>query len=389
MIGTCRFTLAFIVLAVTFGACTEEDPEATALAEPDAQAPDMVPDATPEMAPDAAPDMAPDMMPDPDPEMQACEPLETDYAPGADDTWPVCISDDDTYHQFEMTISSIGRVAGFEEIADILWRVEGTPSADAFLRARDIYATDEGLDSRVQRREDEHYSPVADMGGESLRCRDEGVPELDPDRCVGPARILPILNASFQAGILGEGNGLVHSARLEAALLWFLYVSSHKEASTCRDKKKDCDSAYAYYTGGVPREDGLGLAGYFKAMDENVHDRVWDGILAVRCWRDLDTEEVAQDLDTQAQAIDQLDEALMNGLSRLVLDRLLRLEGGGDEAEAAWAFVQILGGVLLRETAERDPARASALEGELSKVAVDDVDAELVSQTLQDIFPCP
>jgi hypothetical protein len=288
-----------------------------------------------------------------------------------------------------MTISSIGRVGGFEQIADVLFRIEGPPTSDDFLQARDIYSIDEGLDSRVQRREDEHYDAVTDMNGDALRCRDEGVPELDPDRCVGPARILPILLDSFQAGILGEGNALVHSARLEAALLWFLYVSSHKEAMTCAAKKKDCDSAYAYYTGGVDREDGLGLAGYIRALDEDVHDRVWDGILAVRCWRDLDTEEVALDLDTQAQAIAQLDVALMHGVSLIVIDRIPQLGAGGDEAEAALAFIKILGGVLVREAGERDADQAAALEAELTKTEPADVDAAALATIFQDVFPCP
>ena len=108
------FALGLIVGAL---ACTEDDPEATPLpdmqpdaeptATPDAN-PDMLPDAMPDMAPDASPDMMPD--PTPEPEPVVCEPLETDYSPGADDSWAECISDDNTYHQFEMTISSIGRV---------------------------------------------------------------------------------------------------------------------------------------------------------------------------------------------------------------------------------------------------------------------------------------
>ena len=319
-----------------------------------------------------------------------CERPQTDFVPGADDSWAACISDDGEYHQVEMSISSIGRVQGFEEIADLLWRTEGVPGGEAFVSARDIYATGEGLDSRVQRREDEHYPAVTDEQGMTLQCRDEGVPQMSPDRCVGPARILPILNDAFQQGIAGA-EPLVQAARIEAALLWFLYVSTHKEAITCTGKMKDCDSSYAYYTGGQPLDAAIGLAGYFREQAPWAHERVWEGILAVRCWRDLDSGEQAMDLELRDQAVEQLDRALLYGVSRVVADRLARVQGlEGARRQAAWSFAQILGGVLDRAATERDPAQAQQLREILEQDAPpEDGDLSTATELLRSLFPCP
>lgn len=404
-----RFALP-LVLALA-GACTDDDPTETvtdtgadvadaggdaagdvgtdATADASTDAPidtttDVATDTTTDTAADAETDTA-DVAPDTTP--VTCEPLASDYSPGADDTWDECISDDNTYHQVQESISSIGRVAGFEDIADLLWRNDEM-SAEDFIDARDVYATGEGLDSRVQRREDEHYPPVTDSDtGDTLRCRDEGVPAMDPDRCVGPAKILPILNDAFQEGILG--NDLeVNAARVEAALLWFFYVSSHKEATTCTVAAKDCDSSYAYYTGGQDRDGGLGLAGYVSELAPDTHDRVWDGILAVRCWRDLDPAEEATDLDTRDLAIAQLDRALLHGVATVVLDRLASwetAEGVAKDADAA--FLAILGPVLDREAGERDATNAAVLADAWDDL--ESADTAALAAAIEAIFPCP
>ncbi|MFT6397887.1 MAG: hypothetical protein ACJAYU_002642 [Bradymonadia bacterium] len=330
---------------------------------------DLIDDTTPADTGDDA-DVAP----------QECEPLLSDYSPGADDEWPECVSDDGTYHQVEESISTIGRVAGFETIGDLLWR-DGTPSPEDFVEARDAYATGEGLDSRVQRREDEHYPSVVDAGsGETLRCRDEGVPAMDPERCVGPALILPILNDAFVAGIEGT-DPEIQAARIEAALLWFFYVSTHKEATTCATAAKDCDSSYAYYSGGVDRSGGLGLAGVVRSVDSEAHDRVWDAILAVRCWRDLDDGEEASDLDTRDRAVAQLDRALLHGVAAIVSDRFGQWEA--DQNPADLEFVRILGPVLDRAALEIGADLAAA-----ARDAIEDGSGDLAG-ALSATFPCP
>ena len=321
-----------------------------------------------------------------------CEPLVDDYTPrtagSSTDSWPACISDDNVYHPLEATIGTSARIASFEQLADLLWRSPDTPGADDFTAARVLYVDTNGLDSRVQRREDLHYPAVPAAAG---TCTDAGVPELYPERCVGPGRILPLVNDAFALGTAGT-DPLVQAARLEAALLWFLYVSPYKEAHTCTETPRDCDSAWAYYTGGEPRDGGFGLAGYVRALDVETHDRVWDGLLAVRCWKNLDHETgVSTDLATRDRAIAQLDRALLHGMARIVRDRLdvLATTTADEPRRAAWAFVRILGGVLDREAVVRDPAAAAALRAELGRSDPTTAHLDAARNALDTLFPCP
>ncbi len=324
-----------------------------------------------------------------------CVALETDYTPSNpesdDETWPACLPDEnpDVYPPFESSISSIARVGAFEEIADVLWRRGDDITVADFVDARFAFVREEGLDSRIARREDEHYPGAQNQDGEAASCTTEGIADLNPERCVGPAQILPLLNQAFVAG--GEGTDLkLNSARIEAGLLWFLYVSVYKEAYTCTSAKKDCDSAYAYYTGGEDRSSGKGLAGYMIAMDEKTHNRIWDGLLAVRCWRDLDDEVPAADLEMRDLALKQMDVALLQGMAMIVADRVAGLDSAAGEKKAAdWEFGKILGRVLLREAGERDGAAAAVLDAELAKAEPDEDSGDVILSALQTIFPCP
>lgn len=315
----------------------------------------------------------------------SCEPGADDYTPrdegSANDTWPACISDDDTYHQFQPNISSIARIGGFEEIAELL-AFDGSraPTAQDFLDARVVYTQEEGLESRVVRREDEHYAPAP----ESCRDLSEAEQLEYADRCVGPAKIRPILNEAFQQGA-GGTDPVRNAARVEAALLWFLYVSTYKEAVTCADVPKDCDSSYAYYTGGEARDGGLGLARYVRERSPQAHDRVWDGILATRCWRDLDNPTgVAENTELQNKALDQLDKALLRGVALIVRQRLQNLD-----CEAAWETVKILGPVLDREAELRDATAAATLRAEVARSDASSVDVSAATAAIDTLFPCP
>ncbi len=312
-----------------------------------------------------------------------------------DDTWPVCISDDDTYHLVADTPSSAARVAAFESIRALLFGERDDLSSDVFTEARLIYSTDEGLDSRVGRREDEHYPPAVDSEGEQARCRDEGIADIpaNADRCVGPAQIQPLLIEAFTAGQTGEELEL-NAARVEAGLLWFLFVSAYKEAVTCGDTEheRDCDSSWAYYTGGVDgRDDSIGLSRYVRAVDAFADNRTWDGILAVRCWRDLATRGEIDDVDAWHQrGLAQLDTGLIRGLAAVVIDRTFAVENAeGVWAAAHWEVVRILGNVLDRAAEEADSTLAANLRNEL--VAHDPADADLdtIHEALDELFPCP
>lgn len=317
-------------------------------------------------------------------EETGCTPVATDYRPrdpgSASDTWPACISDDDTYHVVEPSIGALGRVAAFEELAERLG-FGGTkvPAPQDFLDARVIYTQPEGIESRVVRREDEHF-PAAPKA-----CRDMTATEQAgyPDRCVGPVKILPILNAAFQAGIDGA-DPVGNASKIEGALLWFFYVSVFKEATTAASAAKDCDSMWAKYTGGTQRDETpAGLGRYVLARSRTAHDRVIDGLLAVRCWRDLDNPSgAASNLALRDQARLQLDTALLRGLALIVRQRVQTLPCDG-----AWESAKILAGVLDREAASRDPASAGALREEFAR-APDAVDAARVVAALDALFPC-
>ncbi|MBI4955002.1 MAG: hypothetical protein HY908_23465 [Myxococcales bacterium] len=315
----------------------------------------------------------------------ACTAEPDDYTPrdngSATDTWPACVSDANAYVPFDPNISSIARAAALDEIAALLgFGGDYAPTPQDFLDARVAYTRAEGIESRVVRREDEHY-PAA-----PLACRDLTPAEQQsyPERCVGPVKIAPLVNAAFEAGIQGD-DPVGNAARVEAALLWFFYVSVYKEATTGATTPVDVDSMWAYYTGGEPRSGGVGLSRYVRARSLEAHDRIWDGLLAVRCWRDLDNPTgVATDLAQRDRARAQLDRALLRGLAVIVRQRSDRLA-----CPAGWESVKILGGVLDRDATLRDPTNAAVLRAELAKPAAGDVDAAAVVAALDAVFPCP
>lgn len=387
---TLSLRLLALALAALGPGCETDPPSSRPGDDAGADAgPDHVADVGTDGEADAEADAEADVSPDVPP---PCEPLPGDYTPriagSSTDTWPACISDDNAYHPIEATIGTIARIASFEQIADLLWRNPDPPSPEDFLAARVLYVDTNGLDSRVQRREDLHYAAVPAAEG---TCTDAGVPERYPDRCVGPGRILPIVNDAFVQGTAGT-DPLVQAARLEAALLWFLYLSPYKEAHTCTETPRDCDSAWAYYTGGEPRDGGLGMAGYVRMLDLETHDRAWDGLLAVRCWKNLDHETgVSTDLVTRDRAIAQLDRAAIRGVALLVRARLdtLAAATADEPRRAAWAFAQILGGALDREAAVRDPAAAGVLRAELARTDPTTVDLDAARNALDTLFPCP
>jgi hypothetical protein len=330
---------------------------------------------------DAAPACTSVEMVTPQPADPSCKPKAMDYRPGAtDDGWTMaCISDDNAYHRFSESISTITRIAAFDEISKLLgFGTDKVPTADDFINARTVFAADQGLGSRVERREDEHY-PAAPKACNTMTA-DELM--MYRDRCAGPAKILPIVNAAFTEGAMGK-NGRANGDRLEGAFLWFLYLSPYKEARTCTTAAVDCDSSYAYYTGGDPRSDGKGFARYVKARSQQTHDAIWDGILAVRCWRDLDNPTgTATNLTLRDQAVDQLDRAMNKGLAVIVRQRVARRMCGG------WISTQIIGGVLDREATKRDAAKAAALRTEFAKNDPATVDEKALFAALDALFPC-
>ncbi|HEX8824721.1 MAG TPA: hypothetical protein VF794_32675 [Archangium sp.] len=321
-------------------------------------------------------------------DVNTCAPLSTDYQPrvadSARDTWPACISDDNTYHRLYDSIATLGRVGAFEYIAETLWRGAKVPTVEDFTRARLRYTESEGLGSRVERREDIHYpAPPAPCNSSA------SIPTDFPDRCVGPAKLRPLINESFAAGMRGEAPR-VNAARIEAALLWFLYVSPLSEVTSCTTKDADCDSAWAYYTGGTPREAPAGLARYVKELAPETHERVYDATLAVRCWRDLDRATPATRLELRDLARTQLDKAMLRGVVVIMRQRFQELScTSGEAKETRWAFLKVLVPLLDREARTRDVAQANVLKDQMEKAGPDEVDVLAAVTALDALFSCP
>jgi hypothetical protein len=309
-----------------------------------------------------------------------CEALPTDYTPGADDMWEPCISDDGTYHRIQESISTIQRVRAFEDIASLLFDPGGSPSGDDYLMARMLYQEDEGLDSRVARRYDPRFE-VPD----GTDCTQPGTAEEYPDYCVGPSTLQPTILDALNDGI--EGGGVLPAARVEGALIWFFYASTRKEAFSCTSTPKDCDSSYAYYTGGETDRGGIGFARYVNEVSPSAHDRAWDALLAVRCWRDLDPAETATDLELRDRARAQLDRAVSHGLAQVVRSRLMAMCDADDGLAAAyhWTFVRTVAPALY-------PTLGDQREVVEAAIAMDDasmVDTDALTTALDTAYPCP
>lgn len=318
----------------------------------------------------------------------SCQPLATDYTPrvsrSSTDTWPACISDNNTFTPINPNISTIARVTAFEDIAGLLWRDGVLPTPQAFVDARVAYAIDQGLDSRVQRREDLHY-PAG-----TAACSMAGIPEQFPDRCAGPTKLLPVLNDAFAKGAMGE-TPRVHAARIEATLLWFLYLSALSEVGSCTQRPQDCDSCWAYYAGGTARDMPIGLGKVIRALGRETHDRAYDATLAVRCWRNLDNETgVAMDLARRDLAFNQLDEALLRGMALILRQRATQLScSTGDLRDADFAFVTTMGRWIDRAARQRNVAHAETIAREVAKGSAAEVDVAAFTGALDASFPCP
>lgn len=320
----------------------------------------------------------------------SCAKQPTDYQPGTTvAAWPACVSDGNAYVPINANISTVARIAAFETIANLLWECDKVPSPQDFNEAKVQLTIANGLQSRIDRREDEHYPLFVNGMGQTL-CTDPAQSMTQPDRCVGPAKMAPMLNAAIVAGSAGQDVRL-NAARVEGVLLWFLYSSVYKEAVTCgREKLDDCDSSWAYYTGGEARGSaGKGFMRYVKAADAAGSDRVYDGTLAVRCWRDVDRALPPGNSALQTLGYTQLDRSVDRALAAVVIDRLGFMKRNTGERRAAdWAFISITATALDRAARARDAARATSLRNEASKTNPATVDVDGMISTLQQLFPC-
>jgi hypothetical protein len=317
----------------------------------------------------------------------ACAIGSTEYTPrdptSAGKRYPMCISDDNAYHPFQADVPSNARLAAIETIGQLVgWNGSRVGTPADFDMARLLYTQPEGVDSRVQRREDVHYDEAPKL------CRELRKEEAMqyPDRCVGPAKLIPMINDAFQKGSQGI-DPVLQAARLEAALIWFMYVSYYKEGLGCQLELNQCDSTSSYWAGNQDRTAAPtgGLGKYVKPLSSEAYERGWDAVLAMRCWRDLDNPTgIGSNIDLMARVGVQLDRAGDHALALIVRHRLQNLG-----CAAAWETVKVLGGVLDRAATAKDAAVAKVLRDELAKADPMTVDVKTATSALEKLFPCP
>lgn len=344
----------------------------------------------------------------------SCGPLASDYQPrdneSANDMWPQCKADKLPYEQVNPgTPGSAARIEAYLEMAKLLWDNPNEPTPEDFTAARDQYVIPEGLESRLNRREDLHVDGIPmeewdpQVDGDK-QCTVQALADKYPERCVGPITLKPIVEAAFAAGQSGEGDPRIHAAEIRAAIDWFLWLSVYKEAETCGSEDPgDCDSCWAYYTGLEPMNSGKAFSRGVLDQSQNTHERIWDGIRAVRCWRDLyqDMGEYplfpALDADAIAQfelGWEQLDQALHRGVALVVRghteEYFNALCGTGDAYQpAAWTYLQIIGPALQREADARDAGKAATLAALWANPAPTAEEVAEGIAAIDAIFACP
>ena len=303
--------------------------------------------------------------------------------------WPACISDDDSYHPIGMgTPAAVARSIAFGAMAPKLWNNPAPPTPADFLSARDDYSVSAGLASRVARRQDVHYPEVP--GGDKFACQNAGVPEQYPDRCTGPARLKPIIDDAFVKGAAGT-LPRVQAARIEAALLWFFYLSMTSEVWTCSfNALADCDSAIAYYDELAGRAAPKGLASTVQALGPETHHRVYDAFLAMRCWRHADPALPAVNTTLYDRALAQLSRAGVRAMG-LILRRRIGLIGcaSGEAQAAAMEFVKVIGALIDHEASLADATRAAQLKAYTSSPSADAGAISGAQAAIDAIFACP
>jgi hypothetical protein len=276
-------------------------------------------------------------------------------------------------------------------MANKLWRSPTVPTKDNFADALVIYGRGDGsITSRIVRRQDIHYPDIPNNS--KSRCTEPGVADTYPERCVGPAKLVPIINRAFEAAIQRNLEPLSQSARIEAALIWFSYVSVLAEQGTCRDTPEDCDSVWSHYNAALAVNNSTqkGLGRYFKDLSEETHLRVFDGVLAINCWRHLDPAPLATNTTLYRLAQQQIDAAMLRGVALIVRERLNHLLACSptEVKKAHLAFINTLGPFLDRAARATNAAQADILQAQVSTTDPSRVDVPRALAAIDALFPC-
>lgn len=261
------------------------------------------------------------------------------------------------------TSGAIARTAAFEQMrTNGLFDVTRDPDAATFTTARMLFdGGGSGLASRFTRRFDPHYTTPVVADSAVRICQTETVWRANSEFCVGPATLAPIALQAFAQGITGDAAEPTrnYAARIEAMNIWFSHVSVYKETQTCAmtfagadGGRGDCDSAWAYYGGDADRTSAIGYGADVLRLEPATYQRTFDGMLAVRCWREMDTSDVTMqnpytpmlsEAAIFARAHAQIDAGLDRSVVVVVMDRLRAFEAtSGLEQGAHLAFLRAL-----------------------------------------------
>ena len=315
-----------------------------------------------------------------------------DYHPrdnmSMNDIWPACISDDNTFHLLGASAPpSAARVAAFESVGPSLWAKATLPETTAFVAAATAFGATDGLAAQLVGLQDPHYPQLQNADTCAANASSY------PDRCAGATKLLPVFTDAMQAGKNGSGTH-VAASRLEAVLLWSFYLSAMSDSATCSlTSSVDCDSQWSDVTGGKGRDQVTGLSGYVSKLGLESKDRIVDGTLAVRCWRDFTSAGNPRD-DMFNFARQQLDRALLHGLALVARQRFSQLGcATGQFQEGHFQFVKILVGLLDRASRTGDPSRAAkadVLKTQINAATAAAVDVAAAVAALDALYPaCP
>ncbi|MFO0759602.1 MAG: hypothetical protein U0359_24125 [Byssovorax sp.] len=312
----------------------------------------------------------------------SCKHSATDFDPKntANDGWAACKSDDGIFHPFDVNVGSDKRTVAFDAIGKLLgFGTIAKPDAQAFIDAKVLYVEPEGIESRVVRREDWHY-PEAPKACNMMTPDEQA---MYKDRCVGPQKLMPVINQAFTDGAKGI-EPTANAIKLEAALLWMFYISAFAESNSCFEDLGDCDSASGYYSGSRSPDEPHGLASYIKARSPQAHQYVWDGLLAIQCWRDQDAAIPPAKPELQDQAKKQFDRALLRGMALIFRQKVENI----DCPEAAIG-AKFIGELLDRESRARDAAKADVIKAELAKSDITTIDKKAITDAVDALYDCP
>lgn len=412
---------------VSLAACETPAPAPTDAAVADAPAADAPREDAPAPPVDAA---------GADAAMRTCSTMATDFPASADYACPTVraalTSMPDAFPYVLEPPGAAARGAAFEQMrTNGFFDYSRDPAPGDFTTTQDLFiGGGEGLASRMERRFDPHFPMPATMPAGMLRiCQDETIWRASPEFCIGPSTLNPIVLQALALGQTGDASEpqRFRAARIEAAILWFLHVSAYKEALTCISVfpggdggTDDCDSAWGYYTGGADRTSGIGYAALVHALEPATHDAIWDGLLGIRCWREMDPSDPAVvdpfDISTPQLAFferahAQEDRALDRGMVVVLMDRLRRFRAtSGTEQAAHLVFLRTIlaphdaltltdamgtsvtypaGPSLFDRTIrQRSAVDADFLASEIAKPATD-IDVDAILARLDAAIPCP